>query len=141
MRIFVDANILVSVLNKEYPLFPYSSRILSLSDRKGFQIYTSPICLAIAWYFAEKKSGTRKANEKMKQLAEHLFVGAVTAETVQSTLSNKMVNNFEDGLEYYTALAAKCNVIVTEHTDDFYFSELPVHTAQGFFEQYLRSAS
>ena len=54
MRIFLDANILVSVLNKEYPLFSYSARIISLADNKKFTVYTSPICLAIAFYFAEK---------------------------------------------------------------------------------------
>ena len=59
MRIFVDANILISVLNKEYPLFTHSSRILSLANRKGFEIYTSPVCLAIAFYFAEKKYSSR----------------------------------------------------------------------------------
>jgi predicted nucleic acid-binding protein len=54
MRIFLDANILVSVLNKEYPLFSYSARIISLADNKKFTVYTSPICLAIAFYFAKK---------------------------------------------------------------------------------------
>ena len=55
MRIFLDANILVSVLNKEYPLFTYTSRIISLADKKKFTLFTSPVCLAIAFYFAEKK--------------------------------------------------------------------------------------
>ena len=59
MRIFLDANILISVLNKEYPIYIYSSRILSLTDKRGFTVYTSPICLAIAFYFAEKKSKVR----------------------------------------------------------------------------------
>ena len=54
MKVFVDATILVSVLNKEYPLFTHSARILSLSGNRNFEIYTSSICLAIAFYFAEK---------------------------------------------------------------------------------------
>jgi len=56
MKIFLDANILVSVLNKEYPVFSYSSRVLSLADNTKFKVYTSPLCLAIAFYFAEKKT-------------------------------------------------------------------------------------
>ena len=59
MKIFLDANILVSVLNKEYPLFTYSARVLSLMDHPKFEVYTSPICLAIAFYFAEKKIFTK----------------------------------------------------------------------------------
>ncbi|HLF33367.1 MAG TPA: PIN domain-containing protein, partial [Cyclobacteriaceae bacterium] len=61
MKVFLDANILVSVLNKEYPVFSYSARLLQLALTKKFQLYTSPICLAIAFYFAEKKSGRKKA--------------------------------------------------------------------------------
>jgi len=38
MKVFVDANILVSVLNKEYPLFTYSARILSLSGNKILEL-------------------------------------------------------------------------------------------------------
>ncbi len=64
MKVFVDANVLVSVLNKEYPLFTQSARILSLAGSKNFEIYTSPICLAIAFYFAEKKFKAVKAKEK-----------------------------------------------------------------------------
>ncbi|MEI9958643.1 MAG: PIN domain-containing protein [Ferruginibacter sp.] len=70
MRIFLDANILVSVLNKEYPLFTYAARIVSLADNKKFTVYTSPVCLAIAFYFAEKKCGTQLAKQKIKLLSE-----------------------------------------------------------------------
>jgi len=68
MRIFLDANILVSVLNKEYPLFTYTARIVSLADQQKFTVYTSPVCLAIAFYFAENKSGTQMAKQKIKLL-------------------------------------------------------------------------
>ena len=57
MKIFLDAHVLVSVLNKEHPTFSYSSRLLSLPQKLGkFEFYLSPIRLAIAYYFAEKKS-------------------------------------------------------------------------------------
>ena len=52
MKIFLDANILVTVINREYPLFSLASRIISLEDERGFTIHTSAICLAIAFYFA-----------------------------------------------------------------------------------------
>lgn len=48
MRIFLDANIPVTVLCNEYPLFTACSRVLSLCDNTRFQVYTSPLCLAIA---------------------------------------------------------------------------------------------
>ena len=137
MKVFVDANILVSVLNKEYPLFTHSARILSLSGNKNFETYTSPICLAIAFYFAEKKHKTKSALEKITLLCKHIFIAEATNSVVQQTVANKKVNDFEDDLEYYSAIESKCGFIVTEDTNDFYFSEIPVLTARNFFEKYV----
>lgn len=137
MKVFVDANILVSVLNKEYPLFTHSARILSLSGNNKFEIYTSHICLAIAFYFAEKKHKSKIANEKIALLCKHIFIADATHDVVQQTILNKKINDFEDGLKYYSAIGSKCGFIVTEDTDDFYFSEIPVLNAKSFFESYI----
>lgn len=137
MRIFLDANILVSVLNKEYPLFTYAARIVSLADNKKFTLYTSPVCLAIAFYFAEKKSGTQLTKQKIKLLAEKISITAVGKTEVLQALENKQVNDFEDGIEYYAALSNKCEVIVTEDIDDFYFANIKISKARNFLEDYL----
>lgn len=137
MKIFLDANILVSVLNKEYPLFTYTSRILSLADRKKFILFTSPVCLAIAFYFAEKKNKSVSAKNKIQILCEHINITATTRSTVFNSLQNPAVNNFEDGLEYYSALENKCDCIVTEDIDDFYFSKIEVIKSEIFFDKYL----
>jgi hypothetical protein len=137
MKLFLDATILVSVLNKEYPTFTYSSRILSLSGNPKFEIYTSPICLAIAFYFAEKKSGTYIAKNKMALLNSNLKISIVGQETVTKCLLNKKINDFEDGLEYYSAMEAGCKCIITEDTKDFYFSDIEVLKAEAFIKKYF----
>lgn len=137
VRIFLDANVLVSVLNKEYPLFTYSSRILSLASNPKFEVYTSPLCLAIAFYFAEKKHKSALAKQKIDILCEHINIAENLADGVMKTLSNKKIHNFEDGLEYYAAKEEKCNCIVTEDTEDFYFSEIEVLDCKEFFNRYL----
>lgn len=137
MRIFLDANILVSVLNKEYPLFTWSSRILSLAGHKRFSLYTSPVCLAIAFYFAEKKSGTQVAKKKTGLLAQHLSITDVGKNIVLQAINNSAVHDFEDGIEYYAAKAAGCAAIISEDINDFYFSDIEILTSSQFFERYL----
>ena len=137
MKLFLDANILVSVLNKEYPLFSYSARILSLGNNNRFKVYTSPVCLAIAFYFAEKKHGTQSAKQKISLLAGNIMITDVGKETVLSALANKKVNDFEDGIEYYSAQKSKCEVIITEDVADFYFSEIEVLNTKNFIEKYM----
>jgi len=138
MRIFLDANILVSVLNKEYPLFSHSSRILSLADNKNYEVFTSPMCLAIAFYFAEKKN-KKTARQKLHLLCKKLSVSPITEQAVQKTVNNSAIHDFEDGLEYYAAVESKCKCIVTEDAGDFYFSAIEVLSCQAFFEKYLVS--
>lgn len=137
MTLFLDANILVSVLNKEYPLFTYSSRIVSLSDSKKYTLFTSPICLAIAFYFSEKKSGAEHAKRKIEILTSKIKVVSSDEQAVRSTLKNKKILDFEDGLEYYAALKSSCDYIITEDIGDFYFSEIPVVTSLAFFKSHM----
>lgn len=141
MKVFLDANILVSVLNKEYPLFTLSARIVSLAGNKRFTVYTSPLCLAIAFYFAEKKSGSQVAKNKISILSQQLSITDINKQMVQDALNNKKINDFEDGLEYYAARAAGCECIVTEDKNDFYFSEIETLNATRFFEKYMLRSS
>lgn len=137
MKVFLDANVLISVLNKEYPVFTYSSRVLSLTEDRRFKLYTSPLCLAIAFYFAEKKSGTLMAREKLHLLSEKLQFTVVGPKAVQEVVKNKQIHDLEDGLQYYSALDSGCKVIVTEDLNDFYFSEIEVLTSRVFLENYI----
>ncbi|MCW3081861.1 PIN domain-containing protein [Segetibacter sp.] len=137
MRIFVDANILVSVLNKEYPLFTYTSRILSFADTDRFEVFTSPVYLAIAFYFAEKKFKAKVAKQRISILSEHIHITTTDALSVKQTLRNNEVKDFEDGLQYYSALDSNCFCIVTEDIDDFYFSEIEVLKGDAFFLKYI----
>jgi len=138
MRIFLDANILVSVINKEYPLYSYSSRIVSLADHKNFEVFTSPLCLAIAFYFAEKKN-KKTARGKVRLLSEHLSIAGISETTVRKATKNSAIHDFEDGLEYYAALESKCECIITEDAKDFYFSDIEIISGERFFEKYLTS--
>jgi predicted nucleic acid-binding protein len=139
MKVFLDANILVTVLNKEYPVFPYAAKLLSLVDKPGFKLYTSPICLAIAFYFAEKKSGRAGALKKMQVLCSKIGIASVDAEVVTQTLANKNITDFEDGLEYYAAEQSGCTYLVTEDVADFNFSKLEVLRAEEFLVKYGKS--
>jgi predicted nucleic acid-binding protein len=133
MKLFLDANILVSVVNYELPLFPYSSRVLSLQKKNPqFELFTSPICLAITFYFAQKKCSTEKALQKMKILSEQIKITSVGPKEVIELNKNKSILDYEDGLQYYSALSEDCDAIITEDLNDFHFSKIPVYNSKDF---------
>jgi len=140
MRVFLDANILVSVLNKEYPYYTFTSRILSMSENKENKttLVTTNICLAIAFYFSEKKQGHVLAKNKIGLLVQHMEIAECGQKEALLTVQNKKILDFEDGLEYYAAIHAKCDCIVTNDLDDFYFSDLQVFGPERFFRKYAQ---
>lgn len=93
--------------------------------------------MAIAFYFAEKKCGNAQARHKISMLAQKLRFTTVSEKTVAEANNNKRIHDFEDGLQYYSALSSGCKFIITEDLNDFYFSEIAVLTSREFLEQYV----
>lgn len=134
MRVFIDANILIATLNKEYPLFTWSSRLLSLHGSNNIQLFTSPLCLAIAFYFSGKKNGEALTKKKIDLLCQHIGITLIDEKITRQAITNPKVHDFEDGMEYYTALNQKCDHIITENKEDFYFSEIKVLGCEEFLK-------
>ncbi|WP_424964173.1 type II toxin-antitoxin system VapC family toxin [Ekhidna sp.] len=137
MKVFLDANILVATLNKEYPVFTYSSRVLSLAESCKFDLYTSSLCLAIAFYFSSKKSGTKAARKKIAILKEMINLAVITESAVSKAIDNSKINDLEDGFQYYAAIESGCSCIVTEDLHDFYFSEMEVLDCKSFLNHHV----
>lgn len=139
-RLFIDANVLVAVMNKEYPLFSDAARVLSLADRSDYNLFTSPVCLAIAFYFAEKKSGTSLAKKKLTILLNHIKVTTVDDKIVRQALANASIHDVEDGMQYYSAISASCTYIITEDKDDYYFANINVMSCMEFLKNQVNSS-
>jgi predicted nucleic acid-binding protein len=133
MRIFLDANVLVSVVNREYPAFTACAKILSLADEPGISLYTSTLSLGITWYFSSKKSGRISARNKMDVLLKHILISPCGQEEVKQAMQFKQDADFEDALQFASALSAHCQYIVTSNCSDFYFSDIPVCEPDAFF--------
>ncbi len=138
MKLFIDANILIAVLNKEYPVFTYAAKVLSLPQTKRIQLYTSPACIAITFYFASKKSGEQRAKEKIALLSNYILLADNRQKDLKDICSNKKINDVEDGLQYYAAKHSGCSFIITENTEDYYFSkDIPALSAERFLDNHI----
>jgi predicted nucleic acid-binding protein len=136
-RIFLDANILVTVLCNEYPRFTACARVLSLADDRRFQVYTSPLSLAIGAYFAEKKSGKKLARKKIELLAGKLRITTLGQGAVERTMANPRISDIEDGFQYHSAVDAGCTSIITYDKRDFHFAEVDVLDAEAFLLRFV----
>jgi len=77
------------------------------------------------------------AKLKIEMLSKKILMSSVNQEVVNQTFANRQVQDFEDGLEYYSALESSCEVIVTEDINGFYYSKIPVLGCEDFLKEYI----
>jgi predicted nucleic acid-binding protein len=134
-RIFIDANVIIAVLNKEYPAFESCSRLLSLSGKKNIQLYCSTLSLSICFYFSSKKSGEKLAKTKIGLLMKHIKVSDCGEKEAKEAINNIKANDFEDAMQYHSAINATCSKIITLDKSGFYFSEIEVLSPEEFLTE------
>ncbi len=77
------------------------------------------------------------ANKKLSLLISNLRITSINEETIKLATSNNKVKDFEDGMEYYSAISSGCQCIITEDVKDFYFSEIEVLQSEQFAVKYM----
>jgi len=136
LKVFIDANVLVAVLNQEYPRFDLASRVLSLADSKKFTIFTSSLAISISFYLSSKKSSDTVAYNKIKLLSKRIEIASNKSNDLERIFENKKIHDVEDGLQYFAALNSKNKVIITYDLNDFYFSDIEVLNPKDFLLKY-----
>ncbi len=56
----------------------------------------------MAFYFSSKKSGNKLARHKIETLLQHIHVTVTGDNVVTHAIKDKRINDFEDGIEYYS---------------------------------------
>ncbi len=74
--------------------------------------------------------GVRKLLTNFRQLSS---VATTNERIVDDSLASQF-KDFEDAMQYYTALKSKADIIITRNGKDFSASNIPVMTAEEFLE-------
>lgn len=118
MKIFVDTNIMIDVISNRKPFVEDSSNIINLATEGGFELYASSLSFVNTLYISRKDVGKEEAFKKLKLLHKVLKASPMDQDELDAAIAmdNK---DFEDNLQYCSAVAAGCEVIVTRNVKDF----------------------
>lgn len=118
MKVFVDANIMIDVISNRKPFVEDSSNIINLATEGGFELYASSLSFVNTLYISRKDVGKEEAFKKLKLLHKVLKASPMDQDELDAAIAmdNK---DFEDNLQYCSAVAAGCEVIVTRNVKDF----------------------
>lgn len=114
-KIFLDTNIFIDII-AERDLDNISISKLAPYLEKS-KIYISALSVHITYYSLKIKSNSRE-HEEIKNFLNILNIVPLTDKIIDKSI-NTFSKDFEDTLQYYSALDSDCNYIFTRDIKDF----------------------
>ncbi len=131
-KLFLDTNIILDILAKRVPFYNEAAQLFSLADTGKVELFISALSFANINYILSKMTTTDNARITLSKLKAIVKITSLDEKIIALALNDVSFSNFEDGLQYYSALAANSNVIITRNLKDFQTSSIPVMTAKSF---------
>lgn len=135
--IFLDTNIVLDLLAHRMPFYTEAAKLFSLADKKKIVVSVSALCLADINYILSKQipeMEVRKILRKFKVLVTVLPLD----DKITDLALNSEFRDFEDAIQYFTAIENDQDLIITRNQPDFKESKIPVMTAGEFLKSFKK---
>ena len=129
-RLFLDTNIVVDLLEGREPFCYDAAQLFTMVHEKKVELLVSLMTFSTA-SFLLRKHGPEGVRNLLSNLRQLVSVTTSDERTVDDSIVSQF-KDFEDAMQYYTALNAKAEIIITRNGKDFTASNLPVMTATKY---------
>lgn len=137
MRVCLDTNVLLDVLAEREPFWRSSARVWSLAESGLLDASISAISYNNCFYIVRKYAGQERAYEALRILRD-VFRPVPLTEQVLNQAMDAGFPDFEDAIQYYSALHARSQVLITRNPDDFPRTALAVLSPTEFLAVHPR---
>lgn len=130
-KVFVDTDVILDLLAQRIPYFHFSAVLFTFAEMKKLELYTTPLILANTFYILRKQLGNDEAKKLLRKLRILLHI-IDSSESVIDKALNSDFADFEDAIQYYTALENKITLILTRNLRDYKKASVVVQTPEAF---------
>jgi predicted nucleic acid-binding protein len=131
--VFVDTDVCLDLLTGRPPHHSPASLLFTLADQKQLDIYVSALSFSNIHYILRQNYSmveSRKILTRFKVLTKVL---AVNEKIIELALQSDF-KDFEDAIQYHTAIEHNLNIILTRNLKDYRPAKIPVMTAEEFLK-------
>jgi len=138
MKIFIDTNIIIDILEQRMPFFSDSYRVIQLGLEGELETIMSAGSVTDVYYIIKRSiNDTNKAREKIFALTSLVNICNTTSDDINAALPSHIAD-FEDAVIAAIAKREKANYIITRNENDFAHSPVPaINPAQFIQEHFL----
>lgn len=127
MKLLIDANILLDVLQKRQPYYYDSSLVWKLCETESAEGYISTLTVANLVYIMRKELDSEKIEQVFQKLKLIFQIADFSVSDITRAVEMKW-NDFEDAAQSATAERIHANYIITRNIRDFKESRVPALT-------------
>jgi len=130
-RILVDTNIIIDLLTKRKEFYIPASELFTLADKKEIELAISSLSIANTFCLLSKELNDKKSKEILRKFKLIVKVLPMDDKIIDLSL-NSDFKDFEDAIQYYTALENNLEIIITRNLKDFKLAKIPVMTVENY---------
>ncbi len=131
-KLLVDTNVVLDLLAKREPFYESSAKLFSLADKKKITLSISSLTFANTNYVLTRLKTADKAREILRRFRVLVNVLSINDKVIDLALNDLSFKDFEDGLQYYSAIENGQDIIITRDLSDFKESRIPVMTPEEY---------
>jgi len=134
-RLLVDTNILLDLLARRNPFYDEAARMFHMAERSTVELSVSSLSMVNTHYVLKRQLAEQQARKVLRDL--RLLVNVLPLDQKITDLAlNSDFDDFEDAIQYHTALEFAQEIIITRNLQDFKKSSIPVMTAGQFVHSF-----
>ncbi len=126
-KLFIDSDILIDFLAKRTH-YEEAYKLLSLIAEKKANAFSTPLVFANVHYILTKFGNNKKSKMALRILRKNISILTMD-ETVFDEALDSSFTDFEDALQYFSALKFGIDFIVTRNKKDFSKGKIKIVTA------------
>lgn len=131
-KLLIDTNIVIDLLSKRDKFYDEAADLFSRADKKELKLTISALTFANTNYILTKLKSSKDAREVLRKFKVLVKLLSLDDKITELALSDDNFPDFEDGLQYYSAIENQIDIIITRNKKDFKNSKIPIMTAKEF---------
>ena len=133
-KIFIDCDVTIDFISVRDPYYENAADIFLPIQNKEYDGYISSLSFSHISYFLRKYVKFSETISRMKDLRKLVKVCNVDSLVIDQSLDSKF-SDFEDALQYHSALSVKADYIITRNAKDFKHSKIKVLSPKEFLSK------
>lgn len=133
-KLFIDTNIVIDLLAERKPFYEDAAKLFSLSDKNKIKLSVSSLTFANTNYILQKTNSASTAKEILRKFKILTTVLSLDDKIIDLALNDSGFGDFEDAIQYYSAIENSQEILITRNLKDFRTSKIPVMTASEFIK-------